>query len=231
MDFIQKIDIANVLIQFAVLLFSLSLHEASHAWTADRLGDYTARYLGRVTLNPLAHIDPIGTILFPILQMITNLPLIGWAKPVPVNSTHLKNPQRDQIWISLAGPASNLLAAATCFVVLVVLKVSSGRAGELLLSMIRTFQIPHDKSLLAPLVGMVFFSLIINMALALFNFIPVPPLDGHWMLYAILPYNAARVLEKAGSYGFILLYGLMFLGIFRYIFIPVRWVLALLIVL
>jgi Zn-dependent protease len=230
LDFLQKIDLAAVVIQFAVLLFSLSLHEAAHAWTADRLGDYTARYLGRVTLNPLAHVDPIGTVLFPILQMVTNLPLIGWAKPVPVNPAHLKQPQRDQIWISLAGPGANLLAATVSFILLAVLKMFSTQAGGLMINMILTFQIPPSKSVLAPLMGMLFYSLIINLALALFNFIPIPPLDGHWMLYALLPYNAGRALEKAGSYGFILLYGLMFLGIFRFIFIPVRWVLALLLV-
>ncbi len=231
MNLLRDIDVASVVIQFAVLLFSLSLHEAAHAWTADRLGDYTARYLGRVTLNPLAHVDPIGTILFPLLQMITRLPLIGWAKPVPVNSGHLKNPQRDQVWISLAGPGANLAAAAVCFFALAVLKLTSSTAGGLLMNMIARSSLPHDKSILTPLMAMLVNALIINFALALFNFIPIPPLDGHWMLYAILPYNAARALEKAGSYGFIILYGLMFLGIFRYLFIPVRWVLAMLIVL
>ncbi len=231
MDFLRGIDVASVVIQFAVLLFSLSLHEASHAWMSDRLGDYTARYLGRVSLNPLAHIDPIGTVLFPILQIVTHLPLIGWAKPVPVNSAHLRNPQRDQVWISLAGPAANLLAAVVSFAALAILKLSSNQAGGLLVNMILKSRLPNDKSVLAPLMAMLFYALVINFALALFNFIPIPPLDGHWMLYALLPYNAARVLERAGAYGFVLLYGLMFLGIFRYLFIPVRWVLALLIVL
>jgi Zn-dependent protease len=230
-DFLQKIDVASVLIQFAVLLFSLSLHEAAHAWMADSLGDYTARYLGRVTLNPLAHVDLVGTIIFPILQMVTHLPLIGWAKPVPINPAHLKNPQRDQIWISIAGPGANLMAGAVSFVVLEILKLTSVHARGLMIYMIATFQIPAEKTVLAPLIGMLLFALIINLALAMFNFIPIPPLDGHWMLYAILPYNAARGLEKVGSYGFILLYGLMFLGVFRIIFIPVGWVLALLIAL
>lgn len=231
MDFLQRIDVAGVLIQFAVLLFSLSLHEAAHAWMADSLGDYTARYRGRVTLNPLAHVDPIGTIVFPILQMITNLPLIGWAKPVPVNPVHLKNPQRDQVWISVAGPGANLLAGVASFAILAILKMISVPARTLMIHMAGTFQIPAGKSVLTPLLGMLFFALIINLALALFNLIPIPPLDGHWMLYAILPYNAARGFEKVGSYGFILLYGLMFLGVFRIIFIPVRWVLALLVAL
>jgi Zn-dependent protease len=231
LDFLQKINLASVAIQFAVLLFSLSVHEAAHAWMADRLGDYTARYLGRVTLNPLAHVDPIGTVLFPILQMITRLPLIGWAKPVPVNPVHLKNPQRDQIWISLAGPGANLVTAALCFILLALLKLSSAKASGLMINMIITYQIPESKSILAPILGILFFGMVINLALAIFNFIPIPPLDGHWMLYAILPYNAGRMLERAGSYGFILLYGLMFLGIFKFIFIPVNWVRSLLLLL
>jgi len=231
LDFLQKINLASVAIQFAVLLFSLSVHEAAHAWMADRLGDYTARYLGRVTLNPLAHVDPIGTVLFPILQMITRLPLIGWAKPVPVNPVHLKKPQRDQIWISLAGPGANLVTAALCFILLALLKLSSAKASGLMINMIITYQIPESKSILAPILGILFFGMVINLALAIFNFIPIPPLDGHWMLYAILPYNAGRMLERAGSYGFILLYGLMFLGIFKFIFIPVNWVRSLLLLL
>jgi Zn-dependent protease len=229
-DFLQRIDIGSVLIQFAVLLFSLSIHEAAHAWTADRYGDYTARYLGRVTLNPLAHIDMIGTVLFPLLQFVTNLPLIGWAKPVPVNSVHLRNPRRDQIFISLAGPGANLLAAVSAFVILAGLRLGSREAGGLIVNMIINMRIPHDRSPLVPIVGFVFFALIINMALALFNLIPVPPLDGHWMLYGVLPYNAAQVLERVSSYGFLVLYGLMFLGMFRFIFIPVQWVLTLLLV-
>jgi len=98
-DFLRHIDIGRIAIQFAVLLFSLSIHEAAHAWMADRFGDYTARYLGRVTINPIPHIDPIGTILFPLLQFFTPFPLIGWAKPVPVNAARLRDPRRDQIFI------------------------------------------------------------------------------------------------------------------------------------
>ena len=101
MDLFRNIDIGTIAIQFAVLLFSLSIHEASHAWMADRLGDYTARYLGRVTLNPIPHIDPIGTILFPLLQFFTNFPLIGWAKPVPINSVaSAQSAQRSDVYFS-----------------------------------------------------------------------------------------------------------------------------------
>lgn len=231
MDFLQRIDLGSILIQYAVLLFSLSLHEAAHAWMADRCGDYTARYLGRVTLNPLAHMDPIGTLLFPLLQFFTRLPLIGWAKPVPVNPVHLRNPRRDQMLVSLAGPASNLLAAGASFLLLAALKVGSPQAGAMIMNMAITMGVPHERTLMAPVLGMIFFLFIINMALALFNLIPIPPLDGHWLLYGVLPYNSARALARVGSYGTILLYGLMILGVFRYVFIPVHWALFLLITL
>lgn len=231
MNFLAHIDIAGVLIQFAVLLFSLSLHEASHAWVADRLGDYTARYLGRVTLNPIRHIDPIGTVLFPLLQFFTNLPLIGWAKPVPINSGHLRNPRRDQVFISLAGPCSNLAAGAVSFLLLAVLKLSSPLANGLLINMLISSNIPRQRSVLAPILGMLFFALIINIALAVFNLIPIPPLDGHWILYEILPYNAGRTVERMAPYGFIVLYALMFLGVFRVIFIPIGWILRILLAL
>src|SRR5688572_28626827 len=193
---------------------------------ADHFGDYTARGLGRVTLNPIAHMDPIGTVLFPLLQFFTNLPLIGWAKPVPVNAVHLKNPRRDQIFISLAGPGSNLLAATGFFIVLMILKWTYPKASFLISMMAILGKVPEDKSVLAPILGILFFGLVINLALALFNFIPIPPLDGHWVLYGILPYNAAQVLERIGSYGFILLYALMFLGAFQFIFIPIHYVIG-----
>ncbi len=228
MDLLQNIDIGTVLIQFVVLLFSLSIHEASHAWMADRCGDYTARYLGRVSLNPLVHIDPIGTILFPLLQIFTSIPLIGWAKPVPVNSVHFRNPHRDQIRVSLAGPGSNLLAAGIAFVLLAVLKTFSPLANAVLVNTMYTGHIPQHHSILTPLIGMLFFAFVINAALALFNIIPIPPLDGHWILYELLPYNAARGLSRISSYGILILYALMILGLFSFIFRPIYFLLALL---
>jgi Zn-dependent protease len=228
LDLLQNIDVGTVLIQFAVLLFSLSIHEASHAWMADRCGDYTARYLGRVSLNPLVHIDPIGTVLFPLLQIVTNFPLIGWAKPVPVNSVHFRNPHRDQIRVSLAGPGSNLLAALISFILLAVLKTFSPLANGVLINIMFTGRIPQQHSILVPLIGMLYFSFVINAALALFNMIPIPPLDGHWILYELLPYNAAKTLARISSYGILILYALMILGLFSFIFKPIYVLLALL---
>jgi len=228
-DFLQHIDVASVLIEFVVLLFSLSIHEASHAWMADRCGDHTARYLGRVTLNPIAHIDPVGTLLFPLLQFVTGMPLIGWAKPVPLNSAHLRNPHQDQIFVSLAGPGSNLIAAGAAFVLLAALKLSSPLANGIIINMAFTMRIPREGTILAPLLGLLFFAFVINFARALFNLIPIPPLDGHWLLYELLPYNAAKALARVGSYGILIIYALMFLGLFSFIFLPVRFLLELLV--
>ena len=136
MDFLRNIDIGLVAIQFAVLLFSLSIHEAAHAWMADRCGDYTARYLGRVTLNPVPHIDPIGTVLFPLLQLFTSFPLIGWAKPVPVNPVHLRNQSRDHMLISAAGPGANLVAGGVAFLLMVILKLFSPEARMVIYGMV-----------------------------------------------------------------------------------------------
>lgn len=195
---------------------------------ADRLGDYTARDQGRVTINPIPHIDPIGTIVFPLLQFFVNFPLIGWAKPVPVNPIHLRNPHRDQMFISLAGPVSNLLAGFMAFAILVILKLSSPESRGFIEVMSFVGRIPSNGSILAPILGILFYIMVINVLLAIFNIIPIPPLDGHWILYAVLPANAAAALERMSSYGFIILYALMILGAFGFILIPVRFMLTLL---
>jgi Zn-dependent protease len=222
-DLLRNIDVVSIAIQFFVLLYSLSIHEAAHAWMADRRGDYTARSLGRVTLNPIAHIDPIGTVLFPLLQFISHFPLIGWAKPVPVNSVHLRNPQKDQIFISLAGPAANLLAGCMAFILLILLKTFMTQSSLFVTQMAFTMDIPANHSFLSPIVGILFYTLSTNIALAIFNLIPIPPLDGHWILYGLLPSNAAEKLERLGSYGFILLIALMYTGVFQFLFVPINW--------
>jgi Zn-dependent protease len=228
MDF-SSINFGAIAIQFAVLLFSLSIHEAAHAWMADRKGDHTARYLGRVTLNPLAHIDPVGTVIFPLLQFFTHFPLIGWAKPVPMNASNLKNPIKDQIYISLAGPAANFLAGSAALLILLIVKHLGSEAFVYINYMADTWRIPGGQSFLIPILGILFFLVIINYALALFNVIPIPPLDGHWILYGLLPSKAAAALARFGTYGFFILYALMFMKVFQFIFIPIQLICELLI--
>ena len=198
---------------------------------ADRRGDYTARYMGRVSLNPAAHVDPIGTVLFPLLNMIMGLPLIGWAKPVPVNPLHLKDASRDHMYISFAGPAANLLAGFGALIILLILKKLIPGVGLLILNMAITMKITGGQSIITPLVGILFFLMIINFMLAIFNLLPVPPLDGHWIVAGLLPPGPAESFRRFGAYGIFILYALMFLGIFRILLIPISWLLQLLLIL
>src|SRR6516162_7341077 len=192
---LPDIDFARVFIAFIVLLFSLTVHESAHAWTADRLGDPTARLLGRVSLNPLVHADPIGTILFPLLAMFGGVPLIGWAKPVPVVVRHLRRQRRDYVLVAAAGPASNLMLAIGAASMLALLPVSPVRIGQ--------------PNVSAPVAALLSRAVQINVLLAVFNMIPIPPLDGGNVLGGLLPISIARVFDRLRPYGFVLLYALM----------------------
>jgi Zn-dependent protease len=188
------IDFGQVLVLFLVLLVSLTVHEAAHAWSADRLGDSTARALGRVSFNPVVHVDPIGTILFPLIALMTNLPLLGWAKPVPVNPGNLRPHWKQKFMlIAAAGPASNLVLAA----VAALLLHGVGLAPALMLTIVK-----------------------VNILLAVFNMVPVPPLDGGNVLAGILRGPVAEAFDRLRPYGFLILYGLMFSGLLWTILAP-----------
>ena len=192
--------IESILVWFALLLASLSIHEAAHAWTADRLGDPTARMLGRITLNPLAHIDWIGTVLFPLVAMFSGLPLIGWAKPVPVNFHNLRSPRRDFAIVAAAGPASNLILALLAAGVLAVTVDALGSSV---------------------VVAVLYRAVILNVMLAVFNMIPVPPLDGGNVIAGFVPESVARLIDQMRPWGFLILYALMFSGVLRTVVFPV----------
>lgn len=188
---------------FLIMVMSLSVHEAAHAWTANRLGDPTARMLGRLTLNPLSHIDWIGTVLFPLLAIYSGLPILGWAKPVPVNMHNLRAPRRDFAVVAVAGPASNILLAVGIAGILTVL----GGASSLLSWSVT--------SVLAQAVWL-------NVLLAVFNMLPVPPLDGGNVLAGVAPEPVARLVDQLRPYGFILVYVLLLSGVLGAIVFPVQ---------
>lgn len=206
-------------LQFIVLLLSLSIHESAHAWTADWLGDPTARYLGRVSLNPMVHADLVGTILFPLIGMFSGL-MFGWAKPVPVNVARLRKPTRDHMLVAAAGPASNLLIAFLLFVLLMTMKGLSPDAARTVRQVAFSHFLGED-SILVPLTAIAFQGIIINLVLAVFNLIPVAPLDGAAVLSGLLPRSLSDVLDQVQSYGFLLLLGLLFLGIPAMLYTPV----------
>jgi Zn-dependent protease len=186
------------------------VHEAAHAWTANRLGDPTARNLGRLSINPVVHIDPIGTLLFPLIAMLTNLPLIGWAKPVPVDPRYLQHPKRDFAIVAAAGPISNILMALAGAIVLAL--IPDAAPGDI-----------AGRALTAPLADLFRFFVIINVLLAVFNMIPVPPLDGGNVLLGILPHAGARLVEQLRPYGFLILYALMLTGTLNFLLGPVAY--------
>jgi Zn-dependent protease len=224
-------DILSIVLSLFVLLFAITIHEASHGWSAMKMGDPTAYAAGRVSLNPLAHIDPIGTVILPIILVVLGAPAFGWAKPVPVNPYNLRHPRRDNLWISFAGPAANCLAAAGAFILLLILKLLNPGVNQFLRIMVRTlFKNPDVlRSLLPrglyPLEGLalvLYLVVLINIYLAVFNLIPVPPLDGSGILMGVLPEKYADRYERLRPYGFFLVMALVMMGVLTMIVAPIE---------
>ena len=194
-------DFQTLLIYITPLLFAITLHEAAHGWVASKLGDHTARMMGRVTLDPTKHIDPIGTIAIPLVLLLSSSGFIfGWAKPVPINFNALRSGKNGMIWVALAGPGANMfMAICWLFIMIVAIKMN-----------------------IFVLIEMGRVGILVNCVLAVFNLLPIPPLDGSRVISALLPNRLAYQYNQLEQYGLYILLGLMFLGGFNYLVRP--WV-------
>jgi len=220
----MSLDVVLAIFEFVVLVLDISVHDAAQAWAASRLGDPTARMLGRLTLNPIRHIDILGTLIWPLIYIFRSPLVLGWGKPVPITPNNFKRPGRDEMLVYCAGPVANLAAAGLCLVVLLILKHTVPDAAHSLQAAaalaLRNLSVPTaDLPGLFPVVLFLYFGILTNLLLLVFNLVPLPALDGGKILRHFLPYNAARTFDSMGLY---LMFGFMFLG-FRFIlyfFIP-----------
>ncbi len=215
----ESFDVMRVVYVFVPMILSLTVHEYFHAWLSSKLGDDTAVQFGRLTLNPLAHIDPVGTVLIPLVGLLSSVPFFGWAKPVPVNPMRFRRGMRMKtglMLVSAAGPLSNLLFA-------ILMALLLGAIAKIVGSQELLQQLVNEQGFMVALVKLVGWMVIINVGLFVFNLLPVPPLDGSGVLAGLLPDRYQGLLENLGRYSFVLFIGILLLG-GQFIGYPVMWI-------
>jgi len=220
-----RVPPGDLILWFVVFLFSLSFHESAHAWTSERFGDDTGRLQGRISLNPLVHIDPFGTILFPLFGFLRGgFFFFGWAKPVQTNPLRWRNKDLANIAVSAAGPISNFILAAVAFGALKIMMASGYFAPPYVPGGPFDVVVPvaEDPGMLLPIGTLVSLLLLTNISLAVFNLIPIPPLDGSHVLETLLPEDLAKIYGRLGQFGWVLLILLSALGVFSAVIAPVR---------
>ena len=200
----MPLEYFEIAMKVAVFLLAISVHESAHALGASWMGDQTAKLLGRITLNPIKHIDPFGSVIVPALSLLSGFGIFGWAKPTPVDIHQMRRPLLGEIVATVAGPVSNLiLVSFGLFGLFIVAKTSP--FGRAMVQGIITGYVPDPSSLMLPLVWFLYLMVAINTLLALFNLLPIPPLDGSHVFKHMLPDPIARSYEMIGGFGFIII--------------------------
>ncbi len=224
----MDLQVVLIVFQVVVLILAFSIHECAHAWTANRLGDPTALMLGRVTLNPLKHIDPFGSVLFPLIGLVYGGMLFGWAKPTPVTPRNFKHYKRDDILVSLAGPASNLVSATVALILLVILKhaITGGEdAVFTAVALVSHVEVSiANQPALFPIALFLYYVIMLNLLLFVFNLIPLPPLDGSHILRHFLPYGALKVYDRIPMFVMFIIMILFGSVIYRIFLFPLQGV-------
>ena len=200
--------VVDFAIKLSVILFAISFHESAHAWSALQCGDTTARDQGRISLNPLRHIDPFGSIILPILLYMTSGMIFGYAKPTPVDLRNTRNPRVANFWVSIAGPLSNLLLVVFGVIALVILRRVSPAGTEV------------RESVVAPLWAVAAAFTVVNFSLGIFNLLPIPPLDGSWVAASIFGAPVEGFFRLIAPFGFMILIALSYTGILSVLMNP-----------